>query len=183
MLRVCGLQQRRAGRDSHDATKTEALVQRMAGGGILTGCECARRRMQYTACAGAGWRLASNGRAPTAHPQEAAGPRRVERGRRGCRRGSRSRSVLDDAAYLSGLGDASLDTLLLLDGDRKIIWGNQAAWVMFGPAENAVGQTFIGLVHDYELNQAVLDATSRPIDRAADGCSMAERDASAWCPV
>ena len=63
-------------------------------------------------------------------------------------------------AYLSGLGDASLDTLLLLDADRKILWGNQAAWAMFGPAENAVGQTFIGLVHDYELNQAVLDATS-----------------------
>lgn len=63
-------------------------------------------------------------------------------------------------AYLSCLGDASPDTLLLLDADRKILWGNQAARTMFGPAENAVGQTFIGLVHDYELNQAVLDATS-----------------------
>jgi two-component system phosphate regulon sensor histidine kinase PhoR len=64
-----------------------------------------------------------------------------------------------NVAYLSGLGDASLDTLFLLDADRKILWGNQAAWAMFGPAENAAGQTFIGLVHDYELNQAVLDAT------------------------
>ena len=75
------------------------------------------------------------------------------------------------------------DTLLLLDGDRKIIWGNQPAWVMFGPAENAVGQTFIGLVHDYELNQAVLDATSggRSIG-AADRWLTAERYASARCP-
>jgi two-component system phosphate regulon sensor histidine kinase PhoR len=63
-------------------------------------------------------------------------------------------------AYLSGLGDASLDVLLLLDDDRRILWGNQAAWAMFASADSAVGQTFIGLVHDYELNQAVLDATS-----------------------
>jgi two-component system, OmpR family, phosphate regulon sensor histidine kinase PhoR len=72
-------------------------------------------------------------------------------------------------AYLGGLGDASLDALLLLDADRKILWGNQAAWTMFASADNAIGQTFIGVVHDYELNQAVLDATSggRPIVRQA----------------
>jgi two-component system, OmpR family, phosphate regulon sensor histidine kinase PhoR len=64
------------------------------------------------------------------------------------------------AAYLSSLGEASLDALLLLDADRKILWGNQVAWTMFAVTGNAVGQTFIGLVHDYELNQAVLDATS-----------------------
>jgi two-component system, OmpR family, phosphate regulon sensor histidine kinase PhoR len=64
------------------------------------------------------------------------------------------------AAYLNALGDASLDALLLLDADRRILWGNQTAWAMFARAESAIGQTFIGLVHDYELNQAVLDASS-----------------------
>jgi two-component system phosphate regulon sensor histidine kinase PhoR len=62
--------------------------------------------------------------------------------------------------YLASLGAASLDALLLLDGDRRILWGNAAAWEMFSVAGPAEGQTFIGLVHDYELNQAVLDASS-----------------------
>jgi len=59
---------------------------------------------------------------------------------------------------LDGLGAATPNGLLLLDEDRQIIWANDAAWVMFGADEPAVGQTFISLVHDYELNQAVLDA-------------------------
>lgn len=62
--------------------------------------------------------------------------------------------------YLASLGEASLDALLLLDGDRRILWGNAATWQMFGVAGTVEGQTFIGLVHDYELNQAVLDASS-----------------------
>ncbi len=65
-----------------------------------------------------------------------------------------------DASYLACLGEASLDALLLVDADRQIVWGNPVAWAMFGSASAAVGQPFIGLVHDYELNQAVLDATS-----------------------
>ncbi len=35
-------------------------------------------------------------------------------------------------AYLEALGEASSDALLLLDGNRQIIWGNEAAWEMFG---------------------------------------------------
>ena len=62
--------------------------------------------------------------------------------------------------YLAGLGEASLDALMLLDKDRRILWINAAAQTMFGVADNSEGQTFIGLVHDYELNQAVLDAAT-----------------------
>lgn len=64
------------------------------------------------------------------------------------------------ASYLAGLGEASPDALLLVDADRRIVWGNAVAWEMFGAASAAVGQPFIGLVHDYELHQAVLDAIS-----------------------
>ena len=35
--------------------RPKPFVQRMAGGGILTGCECARRWMQPVACRGTGW--------------------------------------------------------------------------------------------------------------------------------
>lgn len=62
------------------------------------------------------------------------------------------------AAHLTCLGEASLDALLLVDADRQILWGNPVAWEMFGAAMPAVGQSFIGLVHDYELHQAVVDA-------------------------
>lgn len=70
---------------------------------------------------------------------------------------------------LTGLGEASLDALLLLDADRQIVWGNPAAWEMFGVSAPAVGQSFVGLAQDYELNQAVLDTISggRPIIRQA----------------
>jgi len=63
-------------------------------------------------------------------------------------------------AYLDGLGAATANGLLLLDGDRQVVWANGGAWQMFAAAEPAVGHTFISLVHDYELNQAVLDATA-----------------------
>ncbi len=62
--------------------------------------------------------------------------------------------------YLAGLGEASLDALLVMDADRQIVWGNAVAWEMFGAATPALGQPFMGLVRDYELNQAVLDAAA-----------------------
>jgi two-component system phosphate regulon sensor histidine kinase PhoR len=61
--------------------------------------------------------------------------------------------------HLEALGDANLDALLLLDGDRQIVWASRVSGEMFGVTGRApVGQSFIGLVRDFELNQAVLDA-------------------------
>jgi two-component system phosphate regulon sensor histidine kinase PhoR len=70
---------------------------------------------------------------------------------------------------LDALGQASLDALLVVDGQRRIVWGNQSAWELFGADGPAVGQPFIGLAHDLELNQAVVDAIEghRPIVRQA----------------
>jgi two-component system, OmpR family, phosphate regulon sensor histidine kinase PhoR len=62
------------------------------------------------------------------------------------------------AARLDGLGQASLDALLVVDADRRVVWGNQVAWDMFSGGRPGEGQPFIALVHDYELNQAVVDA-------------------------
>jgi two-component system phosphate regulon sensor histidine kinase PhoR len=62
--------------------------------------------------------------------------------------------------YLSALGEATSDALLMLDAARQILWGNPAAWQMFGASEPQIGQPFIGLVRDSELNQAVLDAVA-----------------------
>jgi two-component system phosphate regulon sensor histidine kinase PhoR len=74
-------------------------------------------------------------------------------------------------AHLDGLGEANLDALFLVSGDRRIAWANQVAAEMFGaaPGDRLVGQPFIALVRDYELNQAVLDAEvgHRPIVRQA----------------
>lgn len=71
--------------------------------------------------------------------------------------------------YLTALGDASSDALLMLDGNRNIIWGNQSAWNMLNEGEPALGHTFITLVRDYELNQAITDAVTgnRPMVRQA----------------
>jgi two-component system phosphate regulon sensor histidine kinase PhoR len=70
---------------------------------------------------------------------------------------------------LVAVGAADLDALLLLDGDRLITWGNAAAWEMFGTRGPAIGQSFVSLVRDYELSQALNDAVSgrRPITRQA----------------
>ena len=72
-------------------------------------------------------------------------------------------------SYLEAVGSANLDALLVLDQNRQVVWGNSVAWQYFSNNQPAVGQTFIGLVHDYELNQAVLDATAghRPVVRQA----------------
>lgn len=66
--------------------------------------------------------------------------------------------ALTDAGHLAALGEASLDALLLVDSSRQILWGNQTAWEMFAAPEPAIGRSFMSLVHDYELNQAIVDA-------------------------
>ncbi|MGQ9840148.1 MAG: sensor histidine kinase [Anaerolineae bacterium] len=62
--------------------------------------------------------------------------------------------------HLVALGESSNDALLLLDENRQIVWGNRVAWDWFGDGQPALGQSFIALVRDYELNQAVADATA-----------------------
>jgi two-component system phosphate regulon sensor histidine kinase PhoR len=68
--------------------------------------------------------------------------------------------LAQDRLYLDGLGEATDDAILLLDQQRRVLWGNQAAWDMFADGRPAVGETFIALVRDYELNQAVTDAVT-----------------------
>lgn len=63
-----------------------------------------------------------------------------------------------DRQYLAALGESSNDALLLLDDNRQIIWGNQVTWEWFNDGQPSLGQKFIALVRDYELNQAVADA-------------------------
>ncbi len=62
--------------------------------------------------------------------------------------------------FLVALGEATGDAQLMLDGNRNIVWGNQAAWDMFNDGQPALDHTFITLVRDYELNQAVADAVA-----------------------
>ena len=78
-------------------------------------------------------------------------------------------SVEQSRAYLDALGETTSDGVLLLDTNRQIVWGNASAWEMFEASDAPVGQPFIGLVRDSELNQAVVDAASgnRPITRQA----------------
>ena len=78
-------------------------------------------------------------------------------------------SVDQSRASLDALGETTLDGVLLLDGNRQIVWGNASAWEMFEASDTPVGQAFIGLVRDSELNQAVVDAAAgnRPITRQA----------------
>ncbi len=64
------------------------------------------------------------------------------------------------SGQLDGLGQASSDAQLVVDGERRVVWGNQVAWDMFSAGQPAANQPFIGLVHDYELNQAVVDTLS-----------------------
>jgi two-component system, OmpR family, phosphate regulon sensor histidine kinase PhoR len=78
-------------------------------------------------------------------------------------------SVDQSRASLDALGETTLDGVLLLDNNRQIVWGNASAWEMFEAVEAPIGQPFIGLVRDSELNQAVVDAAAgnRPITRQA----------------
>ena len=77
--------------------------------------------------------------------------------------------VAQQRAYLDALGETASDALLLLDSNRQIMWGNRMAWQMFDVAESPIGQPFISLVRDSELNQAVVDtlAGQRTISRQA----------------
>jgi two-component system phosphate regulon sensor histidine kinase PhoR len=66
--------------------------------------------------------------------------------------------TVEAQAHLNGLGATDPDALLLLDADRRILWGNPNAWTLFGCGTPPVGQPFIVLAGDAELNQAVQDA-------------------------
>ena len=68
--------------------------------------------------------------------------------------------IEQDGRYLAALGQATTDAMLLLDGSRRVVWANAATKQMFESAGDAVGQTFIGLARDSELNQAVVDAAA-----------------------
>jgi two-component system phosphate regulon sensor histidine kinase PhoR len=72
-------------------------------------------------------------------------------------------------AHVEAIGEANLDALFLLDRERQIVWANRMAEEMFGAGAPPAGQSFIGVVRDFELNQTVLDATTghRPIVRQA----------------
>jgi two-component system, OmpR family, phosphate regulon sensor histidine kinase PhoR len=91
----------------------------------------------------------------------------TERAEALAQRGQLEADVAADQAHLAGLGEAASDALLLLDANRTIVWGNAVAWSVFGATGAQVGQSFISLVRDAELNQAVLDAVAgnRPIVR------------------
>jgi len=80
-------------------------------------------------------------------------------------------------AHLNGLGAAGPDALLLLDADRRILWGNPNAWTLFGCDTPPVGQPFIVLAGDAELNQAVQDALAggRSVVRQAGVHNSASR--------
>jgi signal transduction histidine kinase len=60
--------------------------------------------------------------------------------------------------FLDALGESTSDALVLLDDNRQVVWANQNTWDMFNGGEPALGQSFIALVRDFELNQALADA-------------------------
>lgn len=61
-------------------------------------------------------------------------------------------------AQLDALGESTSDPLMLLDDNRRVTWANRATWALYTNGESQLGGTFIALVRDYELNQAVADA-------------------------
>jgi two-component system phosphate regulon sensor histidine kinase PhoR len=85
--------------------------------------------------------LAYAGRAEAIASREAL-EARIERGER----------------FLAALGESTSDALVLLGDNRQVIWANATTWELFSGGEPALGQTFIALVRDYELNQALADA-------------------------
>ena len=104
-------------------------------------------------------------RATTARTRQAY----TERAETGARLAELAASEEQSRTYLDALGVTTSDGLLLLDNNRQIVWGNPSAWEMFEAVDAPIGQPFIGLVRDSELNQAVLDAAAgnRPITRQA----------------
>jgi two-component system phosphate regulon sensor histidine kinase PhoR len=85
--------------------------------------------------------LAYAGRAEALAVREAL-EARIERGRQ----------------FLDALGESTSDALVLLDDNRHVVWANQNTWDLFNGGEPATDQSFIALVRDYELNQALADA-------------------------
>jgi two-component system phosphate regulon sensor histidine kinase PhoR len=63
-----------------------------------------------------------------------------------------------DKQLLDALGESASYALLLLDDNRHVTWGNTAAWELFSGGQPATGKSFIALVRDFELNQALADA-------------------------
>jgi two-component system, OmpR family, phosphate regulon sensor histidine kinase PhoR len=63
-----------------------------------------------------------------------------------------------DRESLDALGESTSDALVLLDENRQVAWANVAAWEFFNGGQPAVGRSFIALVRDHELNQALADA-------------------------
>lgn len=82
-------------------------------------------------------------------------------------------------ASLNALGESTSDALLFLDDNRQVTWANAAAWELFNGGRPAVGQPFIALVRDYELNQALTDALAgnRAMMRQA---GLGERTLRIW---
>lgn len=62
------------------------------------------------------------------------------------------------AGQLNALGESTSDALLLLDDNRQVVWANAPAWELLNGGRPALGQSFIALARDYELNQALADA-------------------------
>jgi two-component system, OmpR family, phosphate regulon sensor histidine kinase PhoR len=93
----------------------------------------------------------------------------TERAETSARLAELAASAEQGRADLDALGETTSNGLLLLDNNRQIVWGNLSAWQMFEAVEAPVGQPFIGLVRESELNQAVVDAAAgnRPITRQA----------------
>lgn len=80
---------------------------------------------------------------------------------------------------LDALGESTSDALVLLDDNRQVTWANQAMWDLFNNGQPAAGQSFIALVRDHELNQALADALAgnRAMTRQA---AVAERTLRIW---
>ena len=110
-------------------------------------------------------RVSAEGRRTKAHARQAF----TERAEAIGRAVEFEAQVAQQRSYLNALGETASDALLLLDANRQILWANQTAWQMFGATESPVGQPFIGLVRDSELNQAVVDTMlgNRIISRQA----------------
>jgi two-component system phosphate regulon sensor histidine kinase PhoR len=99
-----------------------------------------------------------------------------ERAEARVRQAESEQALLGIQADLDALGDASPDALFLLGAERQIVWANKVAAELFAASESQLTQSFIGVVRDFELNQAVLDAMAgnRPIVRqtAVDGRTL-----------
>ena len=110
-----------------------ALIVILTGIAVALGAQLSKSRAQALA--------AFAGRAEAVAVREAL-EARIERGHR----------------FLDALGASTSDALVLLDENRQVVWANAAAAELFNGGESPAGQSFIALVRDYELNQALADA-------------------------